>query len=127
MTADIKATIEQEFLSNWSTTPIQFEGVKFDYTGKDSWVSLVYTPVVSDRYGFNGTAIGRVRYVGIQKVFCYAKNPTKAYKLADAVKTFLNGKEINGLVFDIGQDRAVLDLNNGYFETVVNTEVVNFS
>lgn len=127
MTADIKASLEQYFLSNWTSTPIQFEGIKFDYSGKTNWISLVLAPAFADRYGFDGTATGRVRYVGIQKVFCYAKNPTKAFQLADSVKTFLNGLQIGGSVIDLGQDGTALDLQNGYFEVVVNFEYSNFS
>ena len=126
MTADIKIAIEMYFNTKWTTTPIQYEGVKLA-TIPDKYIGLIYNPVLNEQYAFDGTTTGRIRHVGIQKVFCYAKSTTLAYKLADDVKTFLNGLELNGIVFQIGQDRSVLDLENGYFECLVQTELVKFN
>lgn len=125
MTADIKKDIEKYFIANWTATKIQFEGVNTNITD-DEYIGLVYNPVLNERYAFDGTNSGRVRQLGIQKVFCYAKNTTKAYTLADTVKTFLNGAEFNGLDFEIGQDRMVVDLENGFFEVLVETQVNKF-
>ena len=129
MTADIKRAIEQYFISNWDrvTVPIQFEGTKFNYDDQNDFISLVYNPVINERYGFDGTSCGRVKFTAIQKIFCYAENPTKAYELADTVKTFLNGIDINGVTFDIGQDRTALDLDNGFFEVLVEITLIKYT
>jgi hypothetical protein len=119
-TYDIKVALDQYFLDNWSQTSIQFQGQALDTTALDDFISLVYTPSLNDCYGLDGGSVGRIEYVGNLKVFCYAKNPTLAYKLADDVKTFLNGVELGNIKVTIGQDGNANDLENGFYECLCN-------
>ena len=127
MTATIKKAIETYFLSNWSTTSIQWEGTSLNYDSKTSYIGLIYNPIENDRYGFDGTTTGRIRCAGIQQVRCYAKNRTKAYELADSIKTFLNGKQISNIVFDIGQDETAIELDNNWQQVNVNFDTIKYN
>jgi len=126
MTLEIKSTLEQYFIDNWTQTQIQFDGVDFDYSNIDSWISLVYTPVENNLIGFDGSSVGRIRNNAILKVFCYAKTVPLTYKLSDDVKAFLNGKQFSDIKVSIGQDRGATNLDNGFFEVLTIFEVNKF-
>ena len=115
-TYDTAVGLNQYMLDNWIDTPIQFDGMVLDTTALTKWISVKYIPVQNDAVGLDGTTTGRIGYRGLFKVFCYAKNSTLAYKLADDVKTALNGKQIANLRIDIGQDRDAVDLDNTWYE-----------
>lgn len=116
---DIKVALDTHFQDNWIQTKIQFHGQELDTSAETSFISLIYAPIENTPYGINGSANGRIKYSGLQKVFCYAKNPTKALKLADNVKTFLNGIDLPGNIhIEIGQDGSPVDLNNGFYEVL---------
>ncbi len=121
---NIKVALDTHFKTNWTQTKVQFHGQQLDMSGESSFISLIYAPLDNTPYGFNGTAQGRIEYGGLQKVFCYAKNPTKALKLADDVKTFLNGIELpNNIHVNIGQDTTPRDLGNGFWEVLCNFDL----
>jgi len=128
---DIKKDLDTYFQDNWSSTGIQYAdenrprvgGVLTDPSTLDSFISLKYDPVENDSYGFDGTATGRIEYAGLQKVFCYAKNSTKALLLADQIKTFLNGKQLNNIHISIGQDGSPKDLGNNFHEVLCSFDV----
>lgn len=121
---DIKKEVDSHFQTNWTQTPIQFHGQNLDTSSIDSFISLIYAPIENTNYGINGTPTGRIEYAGLQKIFCYAKNPTLALKLADDVKTFLNGKELpQNIHIQIGQDRTPIDLGNGFYEVLCNFDL----
>ena len=122
--SDIKITIDTHFNDNWTDTPIQFQGQELDNTGMDNFISLIYNPVENETYGLDGTPTGRILFSGIYKVFIYAKNYNKALILADAIKSFLNGTQINHIHVGLGQDGAVNDIGNG-FKEILTTFVVN--
>lgn len=116
---DITKAINDFFIASWPNNRIQFHGTTLDGTNQmDNYISLIYNPVENDPYGFNGSATGRIRYAGLQKVFCYAKSPTLALKLADEVKAFMNGQQIDNIAIDIGQDRQPTDLGTGFYEVL---------
>jgi len=128
---DIKKEIDIYFQDNWTSTGIQYQGetqprvsgVPTDPTTLDNFISLVYAPVENESYGFDGSATGRIEYAGLQKIFCYAKNPTKAMQLADQVKTFFDGKEIGNIHAGIGQDGQANDLGNSFHEVLCSFDV----
>jgi len=123
---DIKKDLDTYFKNNWINTGIQYQdeneprvgGVLTDPSTLNEFISLIYNPVENDSYGFDGTATGRIEYAGIQKVFCYAKNSTKALLLADQIKAFFNGKQIGDIVVGIGQDSSSNNLGNGFYEVL---------
>jgi len=123
---DIKKDLDTYFKNNWINTGIQYQdeneprvgGVLTDPSTLNEFISLIYSPVENDSYGFDGTATGRIEYAGIQKVFCYAKNSTKALLLADQIKAFFNGKQIGDIVVGIGQDSSSNNLGNGFYEVL---------
>ena len=121
---NVKSTIDKYFQDNWSTTTIQFEGQSLDIA---KMISLQYAPVENVAYGYDGSSTGRIEYAGIYKVFCYDTNPVKVMQLADLVKTFLNGKELDNIKIDIGQDGSANDLENGYYECLVRFSVSEWS
>jgi len=123
---DIKKDLDIYFKDNWTNTGIQYQdenkprvgGVLTDPSTLNEFISLIYSPVENDSYGFDGTATGRIEYAGIQKVFCYAKNSTKALLLADQIKAFFNGKQIGNIIIGIGQDSPSNNLGNGFYEVL---------
>ncbi len=117
-TYDLMQKIDKYFQDNWITTEIQFPGQSLDDTTLDDFISLKYEPVDNTPYGMDGTATGRIEYMGLYKVYCYAKSDVKAFILADAVKTFLNGKQLDDVYVEIGQDNSVNDLHNNLHETI---------
>jgi len=116
----VKKTIEEYFINNWDKTPIQFEGVNLDISGLDELIALSYVPTDSRAYALDGTSCGRIVYSALQKVFCYSKSPSLAFKLADEVKAFLNGKKIDGIVFGVGYDSGAEELDNDFFRVLCN-------
>lgn len=122
-TLTIKSSLEQHFIDTWTDTSIQFDGEPFDYELLDNWVSLVYTPAINSQYGFDGTVSGRILSEGVLKVFCYAKNVPLSFDLADNVKAFLNGVNVNNVEVGIGSDSASSNLGNGLFEVPVTFPV----
>lgn len=121
-----KAGIEQFFISGWTQTNIQFEGVPFDYSAFTKWISLKFAPISNDQYAYNGTTTGRVNYTGQMQVFCYAQNSPLAYKLADDVITFLSGKHIGTIEIGFGQaEGSAIKLDSGFFEMMVTFRVEN--
>ena len=127
-TFNIKSALDAYFIANWNmvTTPIQFQGTVIAPT-TDTWLGLVYSPSYNDTYGLDGTATGRIEYMGNLKVFCYAKNATQAYVLADSVKTFLNGLQLTDIYLQIGQDGTATDMGNGYFECLASFPLQQFA
>lgn len=122
------AECEIYFIDNWTATPIQLVDKDFDYTGLDTWISLMYYPVLNERIGFDGTTHGRVMGTGIQAVFCYHKKQKLAIKLADDVKAFFSGKELpKDIHVDIGIDNNHTTLDNGFYEVRVNFLVTQYS
>lgn len=120
---DIKKEIDTLFMS-YTNAPVQFHGQNLDTVGMEKFISLIYAPIENTAYGLDGTATGRIRYAGMQKVFCYAANPTKALQLADNVKSFFNGKELsNNIHTRIGQDNMPVDLGNGFYEVLCTFEL----
>jgi len=114
---DITKAINGVFLNEWPNERVQYHGETLEGTNNmEDFISLIYNPAENVPYGFDGTSTGRIQYVGAQKVFCYAKSPTLALKLADQVKTFLNGRQINNMRIGIGQDRQPTDLGTGFYE-----------
>ncbi len=126
-THEIKKTIDKHFGDNWVTTPIQLQGEELDTAGLDDFISLIYTPVENTPYGLDGTSTGRIEYNGLYRVFCYAKNPTKTFILADAVKAFLNGKQFGDISIEVGQDSGINDLKNGFYQTVCTFNLSEWS
>lgn len=126
MNYDLKVAIENYFITNWTTTQIQFEGQVFDYEGLDEWIALKFIPVSNDMYAFGGTGQRIVNNSQLQ-VFCYTKQVPYTYDLMKSVSTFLNSVQLGNIYFNIGQDRAVIDLSNGYFEGQTIFEVNNFN
>lgn len=122
--SDIKIALDTYFIDNWTTTDIQPQGQEIDVTAINDFISILYQPVLNDTIGINGTDNGRIRFVGLYKVFCYAKNFNKALVLADGVKSFLNGKQLsNGIYVKIGQDGTPSDLGNGFIEIATSFDV----
>lgn len=126
-TYNIKTTLDQYFLDNWVATPIQYEGTQLNTNALTEFISLQYAPVYNDQYAFDGTTTGRINYVGLQKVFCYAKTPTKAFQLADSVKTFLNGKQLGNIYIEVGQDNPANDLGNNFYEVLITFRLTEWS
>lgn len=124
---DVKKDLDTYFQNNWTETSIQFQGQQLDTTGLDKFISLIYNPVENDAYGFDGSATGRLKYAGLYKVFCYAKNPTKAFLLADQVKAFFNGKEVGNITIGIGQDGSSTDLGIDFEEVLCSFDVSQWS
>ena len=124
---NIKNIIEKYFQTNFTTYTIQYEGMKIDTIPSGGMISLIYSPIENSLYGIDGTSTGRIEYAGMYKIFCYASNPTKAYIIADAVKTFLNGKQIGDIYIEVGQDNQANDLNNGFYELLVTFNLSQWS
>lgn len=121
-TYDLMQTLDKHFQDNWATTAIQFPGKPLNDKSLVQFIALEYNPVANAPYAMDGS-VGRIEYAGLYVVRCYAKTPVKVFKLADAVKTFLNGKQLNDVTVGIGQDGVVNDLQNGLYALSCNFSV----
>jgi len=125
---DMEAECEIYFTTNWTDTSIQLPDAPFDYSALTSWVAINFYPTVNDQIGMDGTTSGRIAHYGLSSIFCYHKKKKLALKLADDIKTFFNGQELpKDIHVDIGIDKPVVDLENGWWEAKVNFEVKQFS
>jgi len=133
--SDIKIALDTYFQDNWTSTGIQYQGENeprvggtlTDPTTLDSFISLAYSPIKNESFGFDGTTNGRILYSGLYKIFCYAKNYNQVLILADEVKTFLNGKELDDIHLGIGQDSEINDLGNGFIQILSSFHVDQWS
>lgn len=118
-TLTAKSAIEAYFISNWTATTIQFDGSPFDYSGLQSWISIVYSPAINTTHTKSGRDTPAILREGVLKVFCYAKSVPLAFSLTDSVQTFLNHKTISDVHIEVGMDSMANNLANGYFEVPV--------
>jgi len=123
--AQAKIDIEQYFIDTWTQTPIAFDGVAFNHSGVNDWISLKYVPIQNDSYAMDGNLNGRIKYNGQFQVFCYAENVPLTYALADDVISFLSSRIVGiGTSVKVGQPRGnAIDADNNFYEMLVTFEV----
>jgi len=111
MLYESKVEIEQYFLDNWTSTPIQFQGV--DFTQPNKWISLVFIPIER-----TANTCNRVFENSQLKVLCYDVNPTLAMKLIDEVNAFFDCKTLSKVYSGVGKADGLgaIDLLNNTFE-----------
>lgn len=121
---EITAELQLYFMNNWTETPLKLPDFPFDDTSIDKWIAISYDPVRNDIMGCNGTTTGRLNYMGLFRVYCYAERRMDCYKLADSVSTFLNGKSLpKNIEVGIAQHSSVVDLDTNLFEMKVSFTV----
>ena len=97
----IRQKSEANLHSNWTTTPVAFDGIEFDSTAQDRWIR--HTLLTGD--SFQNALPSCVRHTGIVsiEVFTEQNAGTKpAYDLADAANALYQLKNIGGIHFRQG-------------------------
>lgn len=121
---EISAELQILFMNSWTLTPLKLPDFPFDDTSIDKWIAISYDPVRNDIMGCDGSSTGRINYMGLFRVYCYAERRMDCYKLADDVTAFLNGKSLNkNIEVGIAQHSSVVDLDTNLFEMKVSFEV----
>ena len=108
MIADIMIDINTQFQSNWTHTPIQYEGVNFDSV--DEWISLKLIPIEN-----TANTCNRV-YNNLQlQVLCYSTNHTKVMMLSDKVSEFASCIDLASCHLSVGSYDGLgcIPLENG--------------
>lgn len=116
-------TLESYFNTNWSTTPIQFENVKFDVPANQAeYVRFRVLPGNSQLAGYRGgTGQGLWRHFGIVQIDIYVPigaGTKRGLELADMVSALFRGKRISDvLIRDLSIAKPQSE--QGYFRVVL--------
>jgi len=113
-----KPLVDTEFQSNWTETPIQYDGADFAEPSAD-WIAIALIPTDRKTVGFDGTLGGRKSEEGIIRVRAYAKSATQALHLTGKVATFLECREFAGVSVGVCEPDGggAVPLENGLYET----------
>ncbi len=119
---DLKPELDRYFDTNWASTPVQYDGVRFEKPDYNKWISVQLVPVSRIDATF-GDGVDEER--GIVKVYCYDNSPTLVYKLASEVLNFLEITAIGDAFVDMGQSdgNGAVPLHDGIYETLINFSV----
>jgi len=122
MIADIKKDIETHFQSNWTDTPIQWEGVRFDSV--DSWISLKLIPIANE-----ANTCSRI-FNNLQlQVLCYDITHTKVMELSDKVSEFASCIDLTSCHIQVGSYDGLgvipLENNVSFLNTIFEIDSIN--
>ncbi len=117
-----KEKVDQYFNDNWITTPIQYDGIRFDKPSDGIWISVQLVPYAreSDTFGGGGN-FNR----GLVKVFAYSTSVTLSFQLAQSLQVFLDEVSIDEAFINIGvpDGNGAIHLQDGVYETLTNFEI----
>lgn len=102
----LKQAVEQDFQTNWSTTPLHIYGYKTDVTGETEYIKLQITPLEDM---IEDTAETCKRSEITVEVFCYAETLHRATQLGDLAATQLRGASTYNIRTSVSYDRNELD------------------
>ena len=116
--------VEKFFKANWTTTPIHYDGETFTNNNYESYIRLNHINNGSDLVGLQNHQDTH----GFTQVFCYHKRKKLSVKMSDDVKILFDNKD---LAYDIhsktGQQYPTEDLENGYFVTLVQFKIEQYT
>jgi len=116
-----EAETQDYFSNNWTDTQIQIldSSPAFDNTGLTQYIKLEYLNEASEYGGFN-----RQTGFGYLQVSCYHKSRKLSISLSDKVKTFFDCKDLDlDIHSKLGQQYPTINLENGYFLTMVQFRI----
>ena len=122
---DRTAESETYFFDNWTQTEILIEddSVPLDTTGLETYIKLQYINTGNEQGGF-----GRQTGYGAYKVFCYHKVKKLSVTLSDDVKTFFDCKDLPlNIHVGVGKQETALTLDNGFYLTIVQFPISQYS
>tara|TARA_R110000851_G_scaffold328704_1_gene499850 strand:- start:17 stop:400 length:384 start_codon:yes stop_codon:yes gene_type:complete len=122
---DRTAESETYFFDNWTQTEILIEddSVPLDTTGLETYIKLQYINTRNELAGF-----GRQFGFGAYQVFCYHKVKKLSATLSDDVKAFFDCKVLPlDIHIGIGVQGEVLTLDNGFYLTIVQFPISQYS
>ena len=102
----IRQKSEANLNTNWTATPVAFDGVRFDSDSQDRWIR--HTLLTGD--SFQSGIPACVRHTGIVSIEVFTEQDvgTKpAYDLADAAVALYQLKNIGGIIFSQGSINRV--------------------
>lgn len=123
----LKKEVEQYFLDNWSTSPIQWdEDDSFKAPSDKSWIGINFIPIDRSVIGLDGGS-GRKSNLAQVKIFSYGRNPTKALELEDSVRAFFECIDLplNDARVGLGEPDGfgVVDMQNGLYQSATLYDV----
>jgi len=113
---EMKIAIETYFADHWSSTPIQWQGMKFVQPTNKQWVYVNFTPIDVET-SMNGKCETNIAQI---RVLTYGGTPNISLKLADDIRDFLAFYSWNNssIVESYSTDGlGIIDMENGAFET----------
>ena len=120
------AEVEIYFKENWTDTPIHIPDSypPFENNNFEKYIMLDVINDGSHLVGYNTPEYG----YSYAKVTCYHKVKKLSIKLSDDVKTFFDNKELpQDIHVKDGQQYPTARLENGYFCTVIQFRVKQYS
>ena len=118
-----KIDLDKYMNTNWTFTPIQYDGLRFDHPDDGRWISLKLAPYEStDEAIATGVRTDR----GTLSVTCYHRSATQSFKLANGISEFLSNVEISGASYGVGKDDGfgAVNLDNDIYQTVVMFDII---
>jgi len=121
-----KVDIDKYMEANWTFTPVQYDGIRFEHPANGRWISLQLVPYDSIDEAI-GTGVQTDR--GTLLVRCYGRSATESFKLANGITEFISNKEIAGAVYDRGKGDGLgaVSLENDIYQTVVMFDIIMHS
>jgi len=127
---EISAETEIFFKDNWTQTPLEYITLSepLDTSDMDEYISIKYFSLPTNRViGLDG-GNGRKTSQGYLRVMCYQRSEIKALGLADDVCTFFDCKQLpKDISVGIGQDEAVIDMTNNWYEVKLTYDITQCS
>jgi hypothetical protein len=121
-----RQAIEERFNTNHTSTPIQYENVKFEQPDEASWVALTLLPGNANQVSV-GTTRHVKRFSGIIQVdiFTVEDTGTKiARDLADSISAIFDSVQFSlgssGLITTRVPEYTTLGVENGWYHAVVS-------
>lgn len=116
--------VEKYFKTNWTATSIHLDGEDFTNDNYDAYIRLHHVNNGSDLVGLQN----HQEFHGFTQVFCYHRRKKLSVKMSDDIKILFDNKD---LIYDIhsktGQQYATEELENGYFVTLVQFKIEQYT
>ena len=127
---ELKKELETHFNTNWSATPIQWEGLDFTRPTDGKWIALKFHPINRLLYAFDGNT-GRNADTAQLEVFTYGDSSTESISLGDDVKTFIENWKYSTADARVGlgvpDGNGVINLDNNIYESVLTFQINSYN
>lgn len=119
----LNPSINKYFNDNWMSTPVQYEGIRFESPADGEWISISLHPYEREEQTFGNNVTFEN---GLLKIFSYSTSSTLAYKLAQEVSLFIEETFIDEAFIGVGKgdSNGAIPLDNNIYEVLTLFEVI---